>query len=503
MNHYAIGIGGTGAKCIEALIHLSAAGLMPKGELYVLFVDPDKGNGNIDRAAITLQRYIDLKRIQLGAVDFLKTNISEAKPNVWSPFENEAQPTLDKFFQYNELRESNKAATHLFDVLYSPSEKATTLEKGFRGHPSIGAAVMAETVRLGQGEPWGTFRNRIIQDIRGGTGARIFLFGSIFGGTGASGFPTIATLIRKELAELQQNNQNVPQQENMKLGGMLAMPYFSFLYESQDTEMKAKSENFLINTHTGLKYYYHKTYSNIYDAIYSCGDETQSLVSTASLGGNTQKNEPHFVELYAALSAITFFSEKDPSGFNLIARKQLNQLDWIDLPDGKVGTAIKQKIGQLTRFAFSYLSVYYPMLKAIRENERAYRAPWFIDFFARENISLNNTQTSLDDLKAFCEDFLLWVANLHNSAKEEKINLINWNAFAHVVKEKDGKEKVKLLPSFRLKDFGNLILPSGKEKPNELSRLWEMVCDSKVRDSNSVGIGKFIHALYRESYLKE
>jgi len=34
MNYYVIGIGGTGAKCIEALTHLCAAGMMPDGELY-------------------------------------------------------------------------------------------------------------------------------------------------------------------------------------------------------------------------------------------------------------------------------------------------------------------------------------------------------------------------------------------------------------------------------------------------------------------------------------
>ena len=42
MGYYAIGIGGTGAKCLESLIHLAAAGMMPTNkDLHVLFVDPD------------------------------------------------------------------------------------------------------------------------------------------------------------------------------------------------------------------------------------------------------------------------------------------------------------------------------------------------------------------------------------------------------------------------------------------------------------------------------
>jgi len=494
MNYYAIGIGGTGAKCVEALIHFSAAGLMPEGKLYVLFVDPDESNGNLDRAKITLQQYITCKRLKFGKTDFLKTMIVAGKPNVWSPFENETQPSLANFFRYNALKQNNKAAAYLFDVLYSPSEKETTLEKGFRGHPSIGAAVMAETVKLGQGEPWQTFRDMIMQDIKGGTGAKIFLFGSIFGGTGASGFPTIASLIRKELQDLQPGEQH--QLENLKLGGALVLPYFSFIPESQNVEMKAKSEDFLINTQGGLKYYFQKSRTNMYDAIYLFGDESQSPVSTTSLGGNTQKNEPHFIELYAALSALDFFLKENLQNYHLTARNNKNQLDWGDLPDAYGGNTVKHKIGQLTRLAFAYLSVYYPVLEDIRTKGKGYRAPWFIDFFKRENISLDDaaTQTSLVNVKNYCENFLLWLANVHTSVKDEKINLINYNAFAHVVKD-DGKDKVELLPVFNLKAFANLILPLGEEKPNELSRLWERMCSARVRDTNAVGIGRFIHAL--------
>ena len=48
MGYYAIGIGGTGAKCLESLIHLAAAGMMPDGDLHLLFVDPDTSNGSRD-----------------------------------------------------------------------------------------------------------------------------------------------------------------------------------------------------------------------------------------------------------------------------------------------------------------------------------------------------------------------------------------------------------------------------------------------------------------------
>ena len=73
MSFYVIGIGGTGARCVESLIHLAAAGMMPDGELHVLFVDPDESNGSRDRAEKTLTKYVECKeQLELGKTNLLK-----------------------------------------------------------------------------------------------------------------------------------------------------------------------------------------------------------------------------------------------------------------------------------------------------------------------------------------------------------------------------------------------------------------------------------------------
>ncbi|HUC19886.1 MAG TPA: hypothetical protein VMR98_00105, partial [Candidatus Polarisedimenticolaceae bacterium] len=151
MSYYVIGIGGTGAKCVESFIHLCAAGLMPDNKsLFSLFVDPDGSNGSLKRAGQLLQNYHDCKKLQLGSTDLFKNDLRIARPDVWSPLQDKPQ-RLDQFFNYDTLHQS--AAAHLFDVLFSPKEKQTSLEYGFRGHPSIGAAVMAAAVKLGSEEP--------------------------------------------------------------------------------------------------------------------------------------------------------------------------------------------------------------------------------------------------------------------------------------------------------------------------------------------------------------
>jgi len=54
MSVYVIAIGGTGTKIVEAVCHLAAAGIYTQGEripkIEILFVDPDKGNGNLKEA---------------------------------------------------------------------------------------------------------------------------------------------------------------------------------------------------------------------------------------------------------------------------------------------------------------------------------------------------------------------------------------------------------------------------------------------------------------------
>ena len=107
MAYYAIGIGGTGAKCIESLIHLCAAGLMPEPareqakELHVMFVDPDQGNGTLDRAQRVLQEYSTCRRVAAGGIDLFKTPVTVAVPDVWSPFAQETDPKLEDFYEHN------------------------------------------------------------------------------------------------------------------------------------------------------------------------------------------------------------------------------------------------------------------------------------------------------------------------------------------------------------------------------------------------------------------
>ena len=104
--------------------------------------------------------------------------------------------------------------------LYHPEEELELeLDEGFRGRPSIGSAAILS--RIHENEPfWQTIFNSI-DSAKQGHEVRIFLVSSIFGGQGASGFPSIARLIRRILEQ-----KGI--KEGVYIGGALMLPFFSF-----------------------------------------------------------------------------------------------------------------------------------------------------------------------------------------------------------------------------------------------------------------------------------
>ncbi|RKU08033.1 hypothetical protein C6503_23940 [Candidatus Poribacteria bacterium] len=496
MSYYAIGIGGTGAKCLESLIHLAAAGMMPDGDLHLLFVDPDASNGSRARVADTLTYYMECKdRLDLGQTNLLKTRIDRADPIPWTPF-NDTNPKLKEFFHYDNFRDS--PAGKLFDVLYSRLEKECPLDEGFRGHPSIGSAVIAKTVDLAKDATWRAFCDKIKNDD-GVT--KVFLAASIFGGTGASGFPTIAKILN--------DDKNL----DVTLGGALILPYFKFRDDEDDTDggddsdgtddaddgddgklkanLKAKSNQFLMNTQTALKHYHLWNRTGIYNAVYLLGDKFRVDVENAP-GGGRQKNAPHFIELYAALAAIDFF-QKDIGNdqnaeYRMASRSNTNLLQWTDLPDGE---NVRSSIGKLARFAFTYLSVYHPALTQIAEHSRdVYRAPWYVHFFERRNIQY--ASGSLDCVEKYCSDFLRWLANIQgNCSNMLTIELVDYSTYAE--RKADGTLDLKSPKNFS-NDPSHLI--QSQRKSNVLSKHWERMCSSGKTGRDAQGIGKFLRALY-------
>ena len=459
MSYYFVSIGGTGAKVMESLTHLCIAGLLPENErLYIAAIDPDVGNGNLERTATALNNFAVFQNFLVGNdTPLFKNKISIVRPFPWNPTGHDK--TLDDLIEFH--HHSGTSVGKLYETLYTKKERATTLNEGFRGHPSIGAAVLAK--KFDDATNRTTLTAQIEKTIGEGDSVKIFLAGSVFGGTGAAGLPTVARLLRNNLSDYA---------DRISIGGVLILPYFSFTPTEHFDELFARSENFLPNTKAALKYYSEK--ENLFDATYFIGDSVLTPVSEFSVGSANQRNEAHIVEFYSALAASDFFARpiKSPKIFKYICRHERDKFSWSDFP------AQSERFVQFARFIFAYVHLIKPVLNdLISGNAKAYKYPWFVDFL--DDVDL--TAPDVVNFNFYAEAFAAWLKQIETLNGRE-VFLINPAMF-------------ESNPA-RLIDKKLFAAIDGNKSKLTIHEVWYRLTEPFKFDSTVKGFGKFLRRLY-------
>ena len=466
MGLYVIGIGGTGAKCAEAIIQLSAVGLFAEEPIKLLFIDADETNGNLERAKSSLSTYKSCANL-IGNQDrqysWLKTKIESYE--TWSPFKNiSSNKNLGAFFNYNSIKQNNSPLGNLFDVLYTKEERDANLDVGFRGRPAIGSAVISR-VNLDalEQEPWGTFIRQIQSEVSAGKSPKIFLCGSIFGGTGASGLPTVGQLIANKL-----DKQKI--RERVKIGCLFVLPYFGFSPPAGQDEntVYARSEQFLLNTEAALRYYVNQAQQ--FNTVYLLGNQNFAQVKF-SIGKKTQRNDPHFIELYGGLAARQFLLDNSDRSRTVVltSRQNTGRLLWSDLPES---VTVKQELVNGARFAYTWLSNIDPELKnAKARGVQRFQAdaPWFTEFYKPvlgafgkmfdkkgqdlPDFNSPSEQEAIETISNWCRDYLRWLSDIHR-CDSDNIQLFQHSAWANL-KGQIGGEKLSELVIGDRRDRGS------------------------------------------------
>ncbi len=486
MGYYFISIGGSGAKVMESLTHLCAAGLLPNKEkqekLYVMAIDPDIGNGNLKRSSAALNSFEVFQDFQVGKnTPLLKTEVELAKPFIWSPTEHDKK--LDDIMSYQAYKDTPLGS--LYEALYTRDERNTFLNEGFRGRPSIGAAVMAKKAALFSTQgwedhadaPWDKFARLVKQDAKSGQIARIFLAGSVFGGTGAAGMPTVARLLQREFKTYCEEGKVV-------IGGALILPYFSFTPTQISNQIFASSENFLTNTKAALKYYSVK--DKVYNSMYFIGDDVLSPVKDFSVGAASQNNDAHIVDLYGAFAAVDFYQTPvdDLKKCSFITHSIEECFKWTDFPDVHMADGsdvrVKDRFGQFVRFIFSYLHLIRPILSPLASGqEKTYKYPWFVDYFNGVDVDTNEVK----NFDAYAESFVRWLEQIESSENHRRIDLVRRDTFISSPARVDATK------------FAYCICD--EESRITMNELWYRLSEHPGRDdANSSGFGRFLRALY-------
>ena len=128
---------------------------------------------------------------------------------------------------------------------------------------------------------------------------KVFVMGSVFGGTGAAGLPTIPALI-EGLPDDVISREN---RKRLRYGCAMMTPYFSFPKgSSSNAGPGTDSATHAIATQAALLHYAHVPPG--YQHVYFVGAPAKPQTNTSNVvGGQDQTNNPHYAELIAALSA--------------------------------------------------------------------------------------------------------------------------------------------------------------------------------------------------------
>ncbi|HEY1605758.1 MAG TPA: hypothetical protein VGF77_09190 [Allosphingosinicella sp.] len=359
-----IGVGGTGAKVVEATMVLLAAGLGPKN-LHVGLVDQDNANGNVARTRAFISDYREFRRSWAGSapdnmidwkgsgrgeegLPFCRTEVTElfGDTSTWCPGGD--QTTLRNTIGLN-LTDKQK---DLFDLLFMPGEEEQdlTLGEGYRGRAHVGAAALISKLT----DPANPLTANVTELMAGGgsrTQVNIFVVGSAFGGTGAAGFPTIA----RELNRIR-TSRNFTNKGNVAIGGALMLPYFGFAPpDANEKDLVVTTDELLPKTQLALEHYGNLFESEqAFDRFYLVGWDRFFQLGYHQAGNAEQVNPALLPELFAAAGALNFLSggaellQPVPAEERVrICARETKHVRWSDFPLPNV----QARLGQLLRFA--------------------------------------------------------------------------------------------------------------------------------------------------------
>lgn len=374
---FVLGIGGTGMRCIESLIHLCAMGMFDDTEIQLLALDTDKNNGNFSRLKEVKEAYLNAKGMDKAnrvthKDTFFSANIKyyEFSPNY------EQKSTFKAVFNYGDTQYNHREETDLADLVLSENVEDFNLRHGYRAQTHLGSMMMYHSIIEAANSPISSelksFLSELIKASQNGQ-PRVFILGSVFGGTGASSIPIIPQAISKAAEIMSNGAANVL--KSAYFGSTLLTAYFSFRAPSgnelSNQKIIATSDKFALNSQVAMMFYDDDTtVKSTYQKFYMMGTsglewdpmqrESDKITETIT-GGEQQKNDSHYIELLAACAALDFYNTDDSTlqqnkehhktDYQYRSINDNGKFDFQDFVGAERAKEFAQKFGMLIAFA--------------------------------------------------------------------------------------------------------------------------------------------------------
>ena len=376
---FIIGIGGTGMRCIESFVHLCAMGMFDNTDVHMLALDTDKDNGNFTRLKNLKEAYIKTKGVNKThfalADTFFSANLIYYQ---YSP-DYSKESTFDAIYHYGDIKYSSPEQAMIADLLLTNETKNYDLKHGYRAQTHLGSMLMYNSIIDSIKSNDRSDLRKFIQELITASSAgkpRVFILGSIFGGTGASSIPIIPKAIQKAASII---SDATDIERNSYFGSTLLTSYFSFPLpnEAEKTAQKviATSDKFALNSQAAMMFYEaDKTVNKTYQRFYMMGTENLDwkpgkIKDKTITGGFDQENESHYIEVLAAFAAYDFFNtdehkleELKNSGkpeFLYRTFESNGKIDFSDFVGSERKNELAKKYGLFTAMSFLVLLDYY------------------------------------------------------------------------------------------------------------------------------------------------
>jgi hypothetical protein len=331
---FVIAIGGTGMRCLESFVHLSAIGMFDNQEINILTLDTDQANGNLKRVWDLIDLYNAVKTPTGSAPEDAggkpsNNTFFSAKLNLtkyWPSYSGDINyKKLSNIAIKDEISQENIDLASLF--LEEPAQ-TFNLAHGYRAQTHLGSQLIYHAIldsaiksKKNTAEPQEKALMQYIEGIvKAGKDSRVFILGSIFGGTGASSIPVIPVAFKDAYAI----TKALPIEA--KFGASLLTEYFEFTSPNDAQKKKpgegivADANYFTLNSQAALQFYENDpTVEQTYKYLYNVGWPVNTKAdfskgkseSETITGGKKQLNPCHVTELMCAFAAYDFFTRED------------------------------------------------------------------------------------------------------------------------------------------------------------------------------------------------
>lgn len=415
MDCYIIAIGGTGSRVMRAVTHLMAAGVFRQikglSDTHFLIVDSDDNNGDKKRAEQTITNYNEIYNAGIVTKKLVKPFPSEPNRFAWSPLtETTPMNTIEKY------RDMESEVKDIYEFLYTEEERTKALEGGFYTHISIGSYYMTRGI-VDDDNNYVNDWNNFFSNIKATD--KIIVICSMFGGTGASGVPTLARKIHEVKAT-----------SRCDIAGVFVEPYFDAVdnQNGNDEDRFVNTKTFSAKSKMALEYYHNQHFADdVFKKMYFVGEDIDKLMKVEyNDDKEKQKNKANVMELYAATAIIDFLSKFNKQGNEAITDTDKIKISWrgVDghdtveendciftpkLINTAGGIDVFDRLARFLKFSVLYTKFLYHCI--VEDDKKQCK---FLKYY-----NFDRSKESAEKLFEYCKRYMEWMREMVTEARPD------------------------------------------------------------------------------------